>query len=265
MRKTLLASASAVALSCAAIPAAQAAPPPSVPIYNWSGFYIGVNAGMGAGDTTPHWIANTFASPFFLESAGVPPNTNTRGFVGGGQAGYNFQSGPYVYGVETDFTWMNLRGTATTSPFFANKGDNTASWTSNYNWLYTARLRGGITMAGNWLLYGTGGVAVVDVKDTALCVSDSTGCGSSIVPAPQNIEWSKSATLVGGVVGGGIETLWGANWIFGLKALHVFLPSTTPGLVTHSTSPSGPVPAAWSFDHNLTIVTVELTYKFGGP
>jgi outer membrane immunogenic protein len=262
MRNTLLASASAVALACAAVPSAQAAPPPPLPIYNWSGFYAGVNAGMGAADTTPNWIANAFASPFSLATVGVPPNNNTRGFVGGGQAGYNFQTGPYVYGVETDFTWMNLRGTATTSPFFSNKGDNTTSWTSTYNWLYTARVRGGITMAGNWLLYGTGGVAVVDVKDTALCVSPSTGCGASITPAfPQNIEWSKSSTLTGAVVGGGIETLFSPNWIFGVKALHVFLPSTMPGLVTHSTSFVGPVPTAWSFDHNLTIVTVELTYK----
>jgi outer membrane immunogenic protein len=263
MRKTLLASASAVALSCAAVPAAQAAAP--VPIYNWSGFYIGVNAGMGAADTTPNWIQNAFASPFSLIGVGVPPNANTRGFVGGTQAGYNFQTGPYVYGVETDFTWMNLRGTAATSPFFSGKGDNAVSWTSNYNWLYTARLRGGITIDGNWLLYGTGGVAVVDVKDTALCVSTSTGCGSSITPSPQNIEWSKSSTLTGGVVGGGIETMWGANWIFGVKALHIFLPSTMPGLVTNSKSFLGPVPASWSFDHNLTIVTVEFTYKFGGP
>jgi opacity protein-like surface antigen len=161
---------------------------------------------------------------------------------------------------------MNLRGTASTSPFFTGKGDNTASWTSDYNWLYTARLRGGITIGGNWLLYGTGGVAVVDVKDTALCVSPGQGCGSSITPAfPQNIEWSKSSTLVGGVVGGGIETMFSPNWIFGVKALHVFLPSTTPGLVTHSTSFLGPVPPSFSFDHNLTLVTFEVTYKFGGP
>jgi outer membrane immunogenic protein len=265
MRKTLLASASAVALSCTAVSAAQAAPPAPPPIYNWSGFYLGLNAGMGAADTTANFTQNAFASPFSMFSVGVPPNLNTRGFVGGGQAGYNFQTGPYVYGVETDFTWMNLRGTATMSPFFTGKGDNTASWTSNYNWLYTARLRGGITMGGNWLLYGTGGVAVVDVKDTALCMSSGSGCGSSITPSPQNIEWSKSSTLVGGVVGGGIETLFSPNWIFGVKALHVFLPSTTPGLVTHSTSFLGPVPASWSFDHNLTIVTLELTYKFGGP
>jgi outer membrane immunogenic protein len=264
MRKTLLASASAVALSCAVVPAAHAAPP--TPIYNWSGFYIGLNAGVGAGDTTPNFTQNAFVPPFSLFTVGVPPNANSRGFAGGGQAGYNFQTGDYVYGVETDFTWMNLRGTATMSPFFTGKGDNTASWTSNYNWLYTARLRGGITMGGNWLLYGTGGVAVVDVKDTASCVAPGQGCGAAILPAiPQNLQWSQSSTLVGGVVGGGIETMFSPNWIFGVKALHVFLPSTTPGLISHNTSITGPVPASWSFDHNLTLVTFEVTYKFGGP
>jgi outer membrane immunogenic protein len=228
--------------------------------------YVGVNAGIAAGDTTPNWIQNAFAPPFSMFTVGVPPNANTRGFAGGGQAGYNFQTGEYVYGVETDFTWMNLHGTSTMSPFFTGKGDNTASWTTKYGWLYTARLRGGITIGGNWLLYGTGGVAVVDVTDTASCVALlSAGCGSGITPVPQSIEWSKSSTLVGGVVGGGIETLFSPNWIFGVKALHVFLPSTTPGLVTNSKSGLGPVPASFSFDHNLTIVTLELTYKFGGP
>jgi len=59
--------------------------------------------------------------------------------------------------------------------------------------------------------------------------------------------------------------MFSPNWIFGVKALHVFLPSTTPGLVTHSTSFLGPVPPSFSFDHNLTLVTFEVTYKFGGP
>ena len=60
--------------------------------------------------------------------------------------------------------------------------------------------------------------------------------------------------------------MFSPNWIFGVKALHVFLPSTTPGNSSAITrSIPGPVPASWSFDHNLTIVTFELTYKFGGP
>jgi outer membrane immunogenic protein len=268
MRKTLTASASAAALACTAVTSAQAAPPPPPPIYNWSGFYIGVNAGGGFGSSNPTWIANVTAAPFFLTGVEPTPKLPVGGFVGGGQAGYNFQSGSFVYGLETDLTWMDVQGSRTTSPFFIGKGSvDQVTFTSQYNWLYTARLRGGVTFFGNWLVYATGGLAIVNVQDTAMCHAANVACGDSIAPSsPQNITWSQTSTLVGSVVGGGIEMMPGQNWIVGLKALHVFLPSTTPNFITNvDTFGSGPVPKAFSFDHNLTLITFEVTYKFGGP
>jgi outer membrane immunogenic protein len=102
MRKTLLASASAVALTCSAAMPAHAAPPPP-PVYNWTGFYFGGNIGGGFGDSDPSLVANIHPLPFDLLGAAVPPHLNTQGFAGGVQAGYNFQTGMFVYGGETDF------------------------------------------------------------------------------------------------------------------------------------------------------------------
>jgi outer membrane immunogenic protein len=191
----------------------------------------------------------------------LPPNLTVQGFAGGGQAGFNMQTGNFVYGFETDFTGMNARGTSVMSPFFTGKGANTVTWTSEYSWLYTARLRGGITINGNWLIYGTGGLAVTSVHDLATCNSVGSGCGD--FSTPEAIKWSKTSTLVGGVVGGGIQTMLLPNWIVGLEVLHVILPSTTPGLT--SLNLTGTLPPAFSFNHNLTLVMFEVDYKFGGP
>jgi outer membrane immunogenic protein len=265
MRNTLLASASAVALTCTAALPAQAAPPPS-PIYNWTGFYIGGNIGGGFGQSNPSLIANVTAAPFFLTGTWNTPGLNVQGFAGGGQFGYNVQTGNFVYGFETDFTGLDVHGSVSESPFFRGKsGVNTVTWSSRYSWLYTARFRGGLTIANNWLVYGTVGVGVTSVRDTATCVSPNDGCGADIGPSgPQFVEWSKTSTLVGAVYGGGVQAMPFPNWIFGLNVLHASFPSTSPGLVSFAnTFGTGPVPPAFSFSHNLTLVTFQVDYKFG--
>src|SRR5688572_3855514 len=77
------------------------APPPAM-MPTWTGFYIGGNAGggWGSGDSTFSVPAGQFATI----------NNSLSGFVGGGQLGYNWQSGPMVYGLETDFQYSGLTG-----------------------------------------------------------------------------------------------------------------------------------------------------------
>jgi outer membrane immunogenic protein len=262
MRKALLGSASAVALSCAAALPAYAASP----VYSWTGFYIGGNIGGGVGSSDPSLIANITAAPFFNTNNLSTPSLSVEGFAGGGQAGYNFQTGNYVYGFETDFTGMNVRGSSAESPFFTGKGQpNTVTWSSRYSWLYTARLRAGLTMGGNWLIYGTGGVAVTSVRDMAMCTSPATGCGDIGPFSPQSLQWAETSTLTGFTFGGGIEGAFLQNWIFGLKVLYAKFPNTSPNFIGVNTAGSGAVPAAFSYDHSLTLVTFVVDYKFGGP
>src|SRR5918993_3830776 len=105
------------AASAADLPIRSAPPAPvfsAVPVFTWTGFYVGVNAGYG-------WQDSNSSSAVF-----VPPGTfvtapgasgvvtfgddNGDGFVGGGQIGYNYQIGSFVVGLETDIQWADLGG-----------------------------------------------------------------------------------------------------------------------------------------------------------
>ena len=171
MRKALLASVSAVALSCAAIIPANAGPPPAP---TWTGFYVGANAGYAWGNSDPTMILPASVDPLGFGDGTWqgPPSLKPQGFIGGGQAGYNWQMGQWVFGGEVDFSGLDAKADATVSPFFVGKGNgNTVTWSSRYDWLFTARLRGGFLVAPNWLLYATGGLAVTHVRDSVLCTS----------------------------------------------------------------------------------------------
>jgi hypothetical protein len=75
-------------------------PSPQSPVfYNWTGFYVGINAGYGTG--TSNWADGPLGS-----TGGFP----TSGFLAGGTVGANYQIGQYVFGIEGDGGWTNLRG-----------------------------------------------------------------------------------------------------------------------------------------------------------
>ncbi|MGI8527764.1 MAG: outer membrane protein [Pseudolabrys sp.] len=149
MKKLLLASAGILALGVASAPAADIqrrvlpaqAPVYVAPVYNWTGFYVGVNGGGG-------WGRSDFDGPFATGSFDLH-----GGFVGP-TLGYNWQSGSLVYGIEGDIDWTNLRGDAPCGV--------TLCETRNH-WLGTVRGRLGYN-AGRFMPYVTGGLAVGDVS-----------------------------------------------------------------------------------------------------
>src|SRR5262249_27870110 len=85
------------------------APPPAY--YNWTGFYIGGHVGYGWGDSDvsivglggPAW------NPYFPDPF-RPRSFDSNGFIGGGQIGYNFQTGSIVFGAEADISYSNIDG-----------------------------------------------------------------------------------------------------------------------------------------------------------
>lgn len=119
-----------------------AAPAPAYAAYNWMGPYIGANLGYQWGDTTH------------------APN-KPSGTVFGGQAGYNWQNGQMVYGVETDLQWSNADDVVFPSKF------------SN-SWFGTVRGRLGYAM-NNVMIYGTGGFAYGNVELETAGLSESRG------------------------------------------------------------------------------------------
>ena len=75
--------------------------PVVTPVYNWSGIYIGINGGYGFGSTD--WSPSGFTGPGTF---------NTNGGLVGGTAGFNFQSGSVVFGIEGDWDWAGIKGTS---------------------------------------------------------------------------------------------------------------------------------------------------------
>jgi len=149
MRKFLLAGAvvlaSAVAANAADLRPAPAMPtkaPPFVPtVFDWTGFYVGVNGGGGWGRSR----------------SDLSGRIDTSGGVAGGTAGYNAQFGSWVLGVEGDVDWSNIGGSTSALACVSCSIQN--------NWLGTARGRVGYAF-GNFLPYVTGGLAVGDVNAT---------------------------------------------------------------------------------------------------
>ncbi|MFZ0148325.1 MAG: porin family protein, partial [Xanthobacteraceae bacterium] len=95
-------------------------PPPPAPVYSWSGFYAGVNAGAVwernsiENAATPNSCNSPLTlCPFDAAIAATPAQLSTpaASFIGGAQIGYNYQTGPLVWGIETDFQGTNLKGT----------------------------------------------------------------------------------------------------------------------------------------------------------
>jgi len=173
--------ASAADLSLAPIYKAPPAPAAS-PVYNWSGFYLGINGGGGWGHS--YWQAN--ATGIDLSGAQV-----------GGTAGYNWQFGHAVLGLEGDADWSNFKGTSNSAlcPFGCTTSDT---------WLSTVRGRAGYAFGGV-LPYVTGGLAVGDIR------ASTPGFAT------------QSATNAGWTLGGGIEAALSQNWSAKVEYLYVDL------------------------------------------
>jgi outer membrane immunogenic protein len=235
----LLASAGSLASVALAGGAAQAAdlpikPIPAAPVAvaapSWAGWYIGGNIGI------VHQQATNSANNYGYEVATA--NVSSNNFGGGGQIGYNWQSGNYVFGLEGDITGVAGNGGKTIST--TGRGKN---FSSSITWLSTLRFRTGLAV-GDTLVYATGGLAVGEVKN-ALNFQFN---GYSV---------SQSQTRVGWTIGGGVEhMLWDHHWTVGLEGLYVDLGQST----VNGTGPA----TGWqaNFQNQAIIGRLKLNYKF---
>lgn len=202
LKKTLISAAALVAFGGAALaadlPTRKSAPVyvPIAPAFTWTGAYFGVNAGgiftqnktdfYGQGANTAAYIAR-----------GLVPGRishDKSGFIGGAQAGYNYQYGMWVGGVEADINYTDAKKH---NRYVAGAQLPVTEATSDLRWLGTARIRLGFTPMDRLLVYGTGGLAFGDVKNSARMYSFSGG--------PLAYYGSQSDTRAGWTVGGGLE------------------------------------------------------------
>jgi outer membrane immunogenic protein len=126
------------------------------PVYNWTGFYVGGNVGWGWGTVKSTEILPG-TGPFPVGAAFTPRNGN--GWLGGLQAGYNWQPAPnFVFGLEGEYTWSDITGTSVTVSTVPRFLGFTSVANSKLKDFALGTFRLGYAM-DNWLFYGKGGVA----------------------------------------------------------------------------------------------------------
>jgi outer membrane immunogenic protein len=181
--------ASGAAFAADALDAAAAAP-----VFNWTGFYIGAHAGGGSSNIG--WVYQ----------AGGTASHHGSGFLGGVQAGYNFQSGSWVFGGEADVSFAGIKGsTPCPNPAYACE--------SHIKWL--GSLRGRVGYASNaFLVYGTGGLGFggVNVQTVQYPVPGVNG---------------QQKTRVGWTLGAGAEMALSNHWTVKAEYMYYDLGKST--------------------------------------
>ena len=198
MKRLLLVTAAAVALFCGGTPgraadmAVKAPPPPpvAVPIFTWTGFYLGGNLGAAWAQRS---VTDLFGNTFTRASDGR--------FMGGGQLGYNWQTGNFVLGVEGDIDGIASDNKRSASVIIGGTGPFVVTSNSS-NWVATLAARFGWA-ADHWLFYGKAGGGWVG-NNNGFTVTNVT-TGASFASGGGN-------TAGGWLLGGGIEYAINNNW-----------------------------------------------------
>jgi outer membrane immunogenic protein len=249
------------------------------PGYNWSGFYLGGNAGYSwghastDGSETGTQSVSIFSATTGVLRAGSPVVTslgttpltgraNVNGFIGGGQAGYNWQHGTWLFGLEADIQGSDERGSADVC-VVAGCAIGTGLFTANYklDWFGTVRGRIGFLPTDRVLLYATGGLAYGEISASA-----------PLIP----LSWGSTRT--GWTVGAGAEVAIDPHWSVKLEYLYMDLgnfgsDSTTATNVgtqlgvpiRFNTVTTTTFASAFSSRFTDNILRVGLNYRFGGP
>lgn len=188
------------ALSGSALAADLAEPVDSA--YDWSGFFIGAHVGYGGANVSGQYDIDdvNFVGETFVNDDAGPFDLDAEGFLGGGQIGYNWQSGSFVLGIEGDVTYTDWSDSLT------NDDDEQVSVKTDF--VGTLRGRAGYAM-DNLLLYGTAGVALTDTKFTADDDVFNPGDSGSV-----------KFNDLGIVVGGGAEYALNEDWSIKAEALY---------------------------------------------
>ena len=205
--------------------------PVVAPVLSWSGFYAGAHVGgawsnLNTTDLDSYWYnsysygaLNTTGKPIATNPFLYGPlqtNQTPSGLFGGGTVGYNMQRGALVFGIEADFGAMDLNGSARLNgaPLYNTAGTAlpyTETASSHISSGFYGDLTGRVGWAwGPWMLYGKGGLAVLEAK-TNVTDAAYTVAGSPTTTY-QPFGGSNNDSRVGWTAGAGFEYLWGPAW-----------------------------------------------------
>jgi outer membrane immunogenic protein len=265
------------AAQAADMPVKAPPPPPPPPMYNWTGFYIGGHIGGAWADRNGNDRFDRFNGNncFVGEVTGLVCfddngfGRNDGKFIAGGQLGFNYQVGQWVWGVEGQISAITNQDNNDRCGFFTlEDGTRDHLFNCNHrgNWVATIAARLGVTFGqtGNWLLYVKGGGAFADarfgvrLRDDCLVALGAAFCDSNF--ANNN----NDDTRTGWMIGAGIEYgAWG-NWSwkleynfmdFGNRNMHFDNVMLSCAECT--------LRRDLDFDHRVNVVKFGLNYRFG--
>lgn len=243
-----------------------------LPLFNWSGFYVGGNVGGSWGQMNTTVLLG-----------GAPFGSTTQsmnGWLGGLQAGYNAQSGVWVFGIEADIQATSQRGSPTFGgataeipaipaipcilidppapaciPGTGIPGvpaipgvPGTVSYRQELPWFATFRVRLGVVATPTWLFYVTGGLAVGGIRTNASFTIPTAAVASSF-----------SDVKAGWVTGGGFEWALSPNWSFKVEYLYIDF-----GYINNGVASIPPFVGTFTASSHITdnVVRVGLNYRF---
>jgi outer membrane immunogenic protein len=223
-----------------------------LPISSWTGLYGGVNGGAAFGNTTG--TLTTFA-PMVANGATPQANLGAKhdGGFGGVQLGFNWQTGGFVYGVETDIQGADIGRTATTTTAgTANLLPRASTGRDHIDWFGTVRGRAGIAL-DQVLFFGTAGLAYGGVHTSASSIVLPAGAGGVFTGTTAN-------TRVGWAAGAGVEWGFAPGWSVKGEYLHVDLGSSNVTILDPVNFPNAS--ATYRFNHAFDSIRVGVNYKF---
>jgi outer membrane immunogenic protein len=246
MKKFLLGLAGLVALAApasaadlAARPYAKAPGPMIAAIYDWSGIYVGANGGWGSS----HKCWDDYAGAVFFAAEGCHDAT---GGVAGAQIGYRWQTSAFVFGLEAQGNWADLKGS---NASLVNLGFTNQSRIDAFG-LFTGQIGYAFN---NVLLYAKGGAAVTADRFRVY----NTGTGLLAATTNDDSRW-------GGVVGAGLEFGFSPNWSAAIEYDHLFMGTHSYNFVTTPPAVVGPF-GSDRIKQDVDLVTVRVNYRWGGP
>jgi len=244
---TALVTAPALAADLAARPYTKAPVPVVAALPSWAGFYLGVNG--GADWSRNCWTLNNVGGVAVSPAQAEGCHSATSGVVGG-QLGYRWQANNWVFGLEAQGDWTDLKASnASTAPLAAGitnttKTDALGLFTGQVGYAWSTVL---------W--YVKGGAAVTHNK--------YTGTANAAAPFPTGTFLdSASETRWGGTVGTGVEFAFAPGWSVAAEYDHLFMGRrdiafpANPGVVLSRTD---------SIKQDVDMATVRVNYRFGSP
>jgi outer membrane immunogenic protein len=215
------------------------APPMAVAMYDWSGFYAGINGGGG-------WSRSCW--DVILPGGAIAPEGchNASGAVFGGQVGYRWQASQWVFGLEAQGNWADINGSRVSQQFILVPGDATTNSHIRSFGLFT----GQVGYAWNNVLgYVKGGAAVTENRYE----HRFTGT-NAIFDSARDTRW-------GGTIGVGLEYGFTPNWSLGIEYNHLFMADRN---LTFRNA-AGVASTLDRVRQDVDLVTARVNYKFGGP